>query len=66
MQAKVQDPKKWQIKAKPTSHHFEGKFNWFKPRKKTQEKRKAQRKAHDLENQDVKLGFKLKDSFWFK
>jgi hypothetical protein len=24
-------PKKWQIQAKPTWHHFGGKINWFRP-----------------------------------
>jgi hypothetical protein len=27
-------PKKWQIKTKPTWHHFEWKFNWSRPKKK--------------------------------
>jgi hypothetical protein len=34
MQAKVQDKKKWQIKAKPTLHHFGRSINWFKPQTK--------------------------------
>jgi hypothetical protein len=29
-------------------HHFGGKINWFRPKKK-----ELQRRAHDLENQDV-------------
>jgi hypothetical protein len=46
--------KKWQIEAKPTWHHFGGKMNRFTPTKK----RAQMREAHDLENQDAKLGFK--------
>jgi len=42
MQAKVQDQKKWQIKAKLTLHHFGRKFNWFKPQ--TKEKSSNKRK----------------------
>ncbi len=32
--------KKWQIKAKPTWHHFWGKINWFKPQQKKELKRR--------------------------
>jgi hypothetical protein len=50
-------PKKWQIEAKPTWHNLEGKSIGSYPKKK----KKAQRKAHDLENKDEKLGSKT----WF-
>jgi hypothetical protein len=47
-------PKKWQIKAKSTWHHFGMKIYWFKlpllpPPKK---KKSLKRRAHDLKNQD--------------
>jgi hypothetical protein len=42
-------PTSGQIKAKLTWHHFEGKINWFGPPKK-----KAQRRARGLENQDAR------------
>jgi hypothetical protein len=32
---RVQDPKKWQIKAKPACLHFGGEINWFGPKKKS-------------------------------
>jgi hypothetical protein len=43
-------PKKWQIEAKPTWHHFGGKFNWFRPKTKTKRKG-AQMKACDSERE---------------
>jgi hypothetical protein len=46
-------PNKWQIEAKPTWHHFGGKFNWFRPKTKTKRKG-AQMKACDSENQDAR------------
>jgi hypothetical protein len=48
-------PKKWQIEAKPTWHNLEGKSIGSYPKKR------AQRRAHDLENKDEKLGSKT----WF-
>jgi len=38
---RVQD-QKWQIKAKPTWHHLEGKINWFGLKKK---KKRAQNES---------------------
>jgi hypothetical protein len=42
--------KKWQIEAKPTWHHFARKINWFRLQTK---KKRAQRRAHDMETQDA-------------
>jgi len=43
---RVQDRKSGKSRLKPTWHHFGGKINWFRPPKK-----RAQKRAHDLENQ---------------
>jgi hypothetical protein len=50
------------IEAKPTWHHFHGKSNQFvHTQGKKKKKTGAQRRAHDLENKDVKLSSKT----WF-
>ncbi len=50
MQAKVQDKKKWQIKAKPTLHHY---LEGVSIGSNHKPKKRAQKKAHDLENQEA-------------
>ncbi len=51
---RVQDQKSGKIKAKPTWHHFGGKINWFRPKEGRKKKTQAQKRAHDLENQDAR------------
>jgi hypothetical protein len=79
MQVKVQDQKKWQIKAKLTLHHFGRKFNWFKPqtKEKSSNKRKLmiwitkmQAKVQDQKNWQIKAKPTLhhfgRNFNWFK
>jgi hypothetical protein len=45
-------PKRWQIQAKSTWHHFGEKINPFKPKKK----KKLKMRARDLKNQHTSYG----------
>jgi hypothetical protein len=57
--------KKWQIKAKPTWHHFGEKINWFEPKKK-KKKKELKRRTYDLKDQDAKARVQIKDSICLK
>jgi hypothetical protein len=45
----VPRPKKWQMQAKPTWHHYGGKINWLRPPKNELKRGRA----WDLKNQDA-------------
>jgi hypothetical protein len=49
-------PKSGKFEAKLTWHHFGGKINWFKPEKIQEKNSTKKERAHDLKNQDARVG----------